>query len=89
MKQGIGKIVDLHSLLLNSAELPNDESDLETFGREQYSNLFLTNAICGFHLLHDGEQARFARGAENRKSGVSIFTCRTLQRHRRTVANLR
>lgn len=62
MKQGIGKIVDLHILLLNSAELPNDESDLETFGREQYSNLFLTNAICGFHLLHDGEQARFARG---------------------------
>lgn len=62
MKQAIREIVNLKSLVLDTEKLPESESDLETFGRSQYSDLFLTNARSGYHLLHDGEQVRFSRG---------------------------
>lgn len=62
MKQQIGKIIDLRNLLIELDDIPETESDIEQFGRGHYSDIFLANARCGFHSLHDGEQVRFAAG---------------------------
>jgi hypothetical protein len=57
MKQGMGKITDVRTLLLDLDDL--SDSEVAELGRKEYSDLFLTMAKRGIHDLHDGEKVVF------------------------------
>ncbi len=57
MEQGTGKITDIRDLLLDLQGKSDEE--IESVGRQNYSDLFLTIAKRGIHKLHDGQDIAF------------------------------
>ena len=61
MKQGVGELMNLRSVILKIDDLPNLEDELEAFGRAHYADVFFSGETPGVHLLHNAELVKFDR----------------------------